>query len=354
MARRKKLENPEYRPIDRHKIIVSRLKLYTNRSDPLTRAALILSLKNHGITVDPKTVGRDIKVLIKKYEAPIKSSATRGYYLTDPDWDCDFEINDVSSSDVYSMAFATSLAAQFKGTPLHEDLNKLAKAIKDRYEQDKNPLPDVDKKIAFLAPPAAPVQPEIWQIIMTGLLEKRWLKIQYKPYEQNVMELRIAACRLVSLENEWYLFSRKSGDLIIRQLAVRNILQAELQKDRFTDDSSQTVDKAIDHRFGWFACDREIQQVTVVFDKAIRYLVDTRIWHKKQTKRDLENGDLEISFPTSSDGGTQFRFFEVRKWILAYGRFVKSVSPPKLKQYVLDDLKATLSNLASSSVTGSH
>ena len=345
MARKKRLENPDGDLNDRLKIIVDALRAYAKRTDPLNKCDLLALMEYANIIVDERTVRRDLNFLREEYEAPIKYSKEYGFHLTDPSWEWIFEREEVSARDVYTLSLATALTAQFEGTPLHTDFNWLTKTVKARYELNRASLPDMTGKIAFLAPPAAPIAPAIWQAMMKGLREKRWLKIQYKPYGQEVMELRIAPCRLVSLENEWYLFSRKSGDLIVRQLAVRNILQAEVLTDRFTNDSSVAVKKALDHRFGWFACDRDIQQVTVVFDKAIRYLVDTRIWQKKQSKRTLENGDLEISFPTSAAGDEKFRFFEVRKWILAYGRYVKSVSPPKLKQYVLDDLKAAQSNL---------
>jgi len=76
-----------------------------------------------------------------------------------------------------------------------------------------------------------------------------------------------------------------------------------------------------------------------VFDQAVSYLIDTREWHKKQTKRTLENGDLEISFPASAAGQVKFRLFEVRKWILGYAGYVKKIEPELLRNLVLADME---------------
>ncbi|MBL7012735.1 MAG: WYL domain-containing protein, partial [Kiritimatiellales bacterium] len=119
----------------------------------------------------------------------------------------------------------------------------------------------------------------------------------------------------------------------------------EVLQKNFRDEHKDEIDNMLDYRFGWFACDRDIQQVTVVFDKAMNYLLGTRVWHKKQTKRILENGDLEIRFPTSADGPEQFRFFEVRKWILGYAGYVKKIEPELLRNLVLADIKTAQETL---------
>jgi predicted DNA-binding transcriptional regulator YafY len=180
---------------------------------------------------------------------------------------------------------------------------------------------------------------------MTGLLGRRWMTIQYCRYGGIASEMTIAPCRLVSLENEWYLFSEKKGAKEIRQLAVRNIHSPQLLKKTFSDEHDSEIDQMLDHRFGWFACARELQPVAVVFDKALNYLLDTRVWHKKQTKRILENGDLEIRFPASADGPETFRFFEVRKWILGYAGYVKKIEPTLLRELVLKDMNTAQTHL---------
>jgi len=336
--------------ICRLKAIVSVLH-HWKYEEPLTKSKIVEWLSNIAVLdACGKTIGRDLKALIKGYDAPLRYTSEKGWYLTDPAWACEFDLDDVSAQEVYALALATELTAQFKGTPLHKELKELTRSLQARYEEEHELPENLTKKVQFLSPPAAPVDPPVWDAIMTGLLENRMMKIKYQPYGRPETEMTLAPCRLVSLENEWYLFSEKQSTLRtqIRQLAVRNISHPIVLETTFNDSPvrEKEIQDMLDHRFGWFACEREIERVTVVFDKTVSYLLDTRTWHKKQTKRTLENGDLEISFPTSGAGNDPFRFFEVRKWILSYGRYVKSVSPAKLKKYVLEDLKAAQDNLA--------
>jgi predicted DNA-binding transcriptional regulator YafY len=330
---------------DRLLAIISILKKWKYR-EPLTKQRILDRLDaDHMIFVGGKTIQRDIEILQTDYEAPIEYTAQKGYRLTDPNWDFKREIDMVSPRNLHALMMATELTAQFKGTPLHGGLKTLTETLKtrcDRSALSKN----LTSKVQFLSPPAAAIDPAVWDAIMTGLLERRWMEIQYCRYESAGTEMTIAPCRLVSLENEWYLFSEKKGAKEIRQLAVRNIRDPKVLKKRFTAEHEPEINKMLDHRFGWFACDRDIQQVTVVFDKAMNYLIDTRVWHTKQTKRILENGDLEIRFPTSADGPEQFRFFEVRKWILGYAGYVKKIEPELLRSLVLADIERAQRNLS--------
>ena len=330
---------------DRLLAIISILKKWKYR-EPLTKKHILHRLDaDHMIFVGEKTIQRDMEILQIDYEAPIKYSHEKGYFLTDLNWDFKREIDTVDPRNLHALMLATELTGQFKGTPLHGGLKTLTETLKSRCEKSalsKN----LTRKVQFHSPPAAGIDPAVWDVLMTGLLEKRWMKIQYCRYGSDGAEMTIAPCRLVSLENEWYLFSKKEGAKEIRQLAVRNIRNPEVLPKNFLAEHETEIEKMLDHRFGWFACAREIQQVTVVFDKAVNYLLDTRVWHKKQTKRTLENGDLEISFPTSAAGQEKFRFFEVRKWILGYAGYVKKIKPELLRNLVLTDMETAQHNLS--------
>ena len=334
--------------ISRYKAIARLLKEW-GYEKPLTKQVVLEMLSAADVLdASKKTIQRDIKRLKEDYEAPIEYSPQKGFHLTDPTWICDFDLEEVEAQDVYALALATELAAQLEGTPLHEHLSRLEKILKQRYEQSSiyNGA-DLQKKVQFLSPPAAVVNRDIWNAVIDGLLDKKWMKIKYCRYGGEASEMEIAPCRLVSLENEWYLFSEKrtTARPQIRQLAMRNIKNAEVLSSHFQNEHEKEINSMLEHRFGWFACEREIQTITVVFDKAVSYLLDTRVWHKKQEKRILENGDLEISFPTSAAGQEQFRFFEVRKWIQSYAGYVKKVEPELLRNLVLADIKTAQETL---------
>jgi predicted DNA-binding transcriptional regulator YafY len=332
--------------VARQKAIVRILKEYNYHDAKLTKAELRKGLHiQAGQLKNEKTIQRDIKLLQNDYQAPIKWDSQKGYILTDPQWECEFEIEDVTKQEVHALALATELAAQFKGTPLHIHLEGLTKALKARYEECNDPLPDLTQKIQFLSPPAAEIPEGVWSAVLTALLEQRWLEIRYTSATQKEELMKIAPYRLVSLENEWYLFCEKASSCLgrIRQLALRNIQAEKLLAENFTPHRDREIQRMLDNRFGWFACAKNLIPISVRFNSRIAYIINTRKWHKLEKKTTFPDGSVEVSFPISVTGSHATRYMNVKKWILGYAPYVLEITPKELKESVKKDL-ATAQN----------
>jgi predicted DNA-binding transcriptional regulator YafY len=322
---------------------------------PLTRKEIAIRLKNNYRVFNLKTdkpisekqIGRDInEYLIPVLNAPINSDSS-GYLLHNKEWE--FEgwrnaIDTFQKNEVQALMLASELVNQYKGIPLHRELEHLSTVLKARCSEK---IPDeLANKIVFLSPPASHIKEDFWTSLLDALVEKKLLNIQYTSNSGKTSEVDIAPCRLASIENEWYLFCVKKDQTKVLQLAVRNIDHINLTATTFQDDYSEKIENMLDNRFGWFANDQKLERVSVVFDKSIARYMQPRIWQKKEEKEILPNGDLRISFIASANGSIPF--FEVRKWILGYGSWVKEISPRKLKAGVLRDLKKTYIRLAES------
>jgi predicted DNA-binding transcriptional regulator YafY len=324
----------------RLRTIADLLKTYRYRK-PLTRQRVVEILRDDYSLgeVALKTVSRDMETLQSDFDAPIDQTSQRGYYLTDPSWV--FHIESFTAHEVQTLLLATELTAQYKGSPLHHNLKNLTKTLQARCPEKISE--DLTKKVEFLSPPAAHIAPHLWEPLLVGLLDKRRLQIDYTTAAGITTAIEIAPCKLVSIENEWYLFSVKRGETLVRQLAVRNIQNLQLLNSTFKKDYQETIRSMLENRFGWFACDRELSTVTVTFDRAIAFIIGSRRWHATEQKELLDNGDISISFPVSGAG--HFPFFEVRQWILGYAPYVKEISPPELKQMIISDLQTSYSYL---------
>lgn len=308
---------------------------------PLTRQKVLDSLNLRRLpVVSIRQISRDIETLQLDYNAPIEQDNRRGYYLEAPDWT--FELSSFRPEEIQTLILATELAAQHKGSPIYNELKQLTETLKERCSG--NVPADLENKVEFLSPPAAFIKPEIWSILFEGLINKRRLKITYTNAKQKKSVMDIAPCKLVSIENEWYLFAVRKGEKNILQLAVRNIEDPKLQNAPFKKDYLKEIQSMLEHRFGLFACDKDITQVTVVFDKEVAYLVKSRRWQKQQKQTTLKNGDVKITFPASAVG--DWPFFGIRRWVLGYGPYVKEVHPKDLRRLILDDMRRTGIRLA--------
>lgn len=345
----------------RFSVIIPLLRDYSNKGLYLKKSDIQLRLTRSGIEVCDKTIQRDLKVLKEKYEAPLTCHGRNGWTLTDLNWEGpdDFDLENLAARHLVAITIATEMASPLKGIPLYDELQNLKRKIQNCYELSNDPLENITEKIQFISPPASSLSSNIWDQLANGLLMNEWMEIEYEPHGRDVRPLTVFPLRLVCLDHEWYFFCRKRTEGLVLQLPVRNIRKVQKSKcgtDFITTDFQPNVQAALDNRFGWFACDRDIETVCVVFDQAIAHQLDTRCWHKSEIRKRLGNGDIEIRFPTSAAGSEPLRFLEVRKWILSYARFIKHVSPQKLKNYVIDDLKAAQAQLSAESpfqLTGS-
>lgn len=75
--------------------------------------------------------------------------------------------------------------------------------------------------------------------------------------------------------------------------------------------------------------------VELVFNKETAAWAKDKIWHPSQKITRLRDGRLRLMLQT---GDTQ----ELVGWILSFGRGVKVVSPPELRQKVLDEARNIL------------
>ena len=91
-------------------------------------------------------------------------------------------------------------------------------------------------------------------------------------------------------------------------------------------------EKLLSATFGRFTSGENIQEVRLLFDKEIAPWVLERQWHPKQKIKKRKNGDIELSFKTAG-------LFEVFRWVLAWGHYVKVLEPKELKEWVKEEVK---------------
>lgn len=104
--------------------------------EPLTKQVIVdflqESLYNDAIAISQKSIQRDLDLLKKAYRAPIKWSPKKGFYLTDPEWTYDFELDTIDSGQIKALILATELLASYKGSPmvcLLEQLTETARKL---------------------------------------------------------------------------------------------------------------------------------------------------------------------------------------------------------------------------------
>ena len=145
----------------------------------------------------------------------------------------------------------------------------------------------------------------------------------------------MAPVHLANLQGDWYLFVQYEGFDNFRQIALSRIQEIKLLDRPAEIEGTFDPKNELAGAFSKFAGENEAFRVTVQFDADIADEVLERQWHPTQEVKQLKDGRVEISFEAKGD-------IEIKRWVLAYGRYAKVKSPKWLKDEIAEDAKAML------------
>ena len=279
--------------------------------------------------VSSKTIQRDIEYMKYQLGAPIEYDALkRGFYYTDEF----FMLPSLTMSEGELAALMIGVKAldQYKGTPiagkLESVLDKLAAVLPESISLQPAEL---YSSFSFTAPPALPVKPHIWETVVKALLSMRQLEIEY-----NGKTSRIHPLHLANLQGAWYLFVRFFDYDNFRQIALGRVERARMLKDP-VDSAEFDAKKMLSDTLYRFAGDNQPFSVKLVFAAEVADSVMEREWHPNQKTKQLKDGRVELEFTAKGD-------VEVKRWIMAWGRYCVVKSPKWVRQMIDDEVDAML------------
>jgi proteasome accessory factor B len=283
--------------------------------------------------VAQKTIQRDIEYLRDGLGAPIEYDRDRkGYYYTDTTWF--LPALSVSEGDLFYLLLASKVVEQYRGTPVAEHVEKVFRKVAEHLPDQISLKPDwVFSKFSFTSPPSKPVDVDIWETLVRGLLHRRSIRIVYRAMEAKLGKERVIdPYHMANLQGEWYLFAWCQREKMVIQFAVPRIRSAVLLDDMFEMPKDFDPAKLLANTFGRFALTDKPQTVKLLFDKEVAPWVLERQWSAKQKAVTRKNGDVELSFPAAG-------LFEVFRWVLSWGHYVKVQEPKELWEMVAKEVK---------------
>ena len=221
---------------------------------------------------------------------------------------------------------------EFQGSPVAKKLtavfNKLSEQLPDSITIKPEEL---FGHFTFHSPPAMPVKPKIWETVVRGLLQQRFLSIKYGTY--NKKPFRIKPLHLMNLQGDWYLIVQYEKYDNFRQIALSRIKKATVLKRHFECPANFDPDDFLSATFSRFAGEDKPFRVKLVFDQETAQEIEEREWHPNQELRFLRNGQIELTFEAKG-------MVEVMRWVLAWGSHCTVKSPLALKKMVNQEIQA--------------
>lgn len=266
--------------------------------------------------------------------APIEYDALkRGYYYTEPTFM--LPAVQMNEGELAALLMGSKVLEQFQGTPMAKKLSgvfdKLSALLPDNITIRPEEL---FTRFSFVAPPAMPVSSNVWKKVVQGLETQRMLELQYRNW-RGEMTYRVSPVHLANLQGDWYLFVQFEGFDNFRQIALSRIQSIKPLRKNIELQGRFNPKKELADTFSKFAGDNKAFRVTVQFAPEVADAVLERQWHPKQEVKTLKDGRVEISFDAKGD-------IEIKRWVMAFGRYAKVKSPKWLKDQITEEARAMI------------
>jgi predicted DNA-binding transcriptional regulator YafY len=172
-------------------------------------------------------------------------------------------------------------------------------------------------------------------IIITSLISKKKLTLYYYTKSRSLNKRIIEPGKVICYGAKWFLaaycYNRKS----VRIFSMSRVDKLELTNLNFEQQElGLTIDTMIEKSFG-IAKSNEISIAKIKFSEPSSYYVKNQIWHPDQVVNDYEvNGErfIELNLPYGMPE-------ELIGKVLKYGSTAEIISPKKLRDAWLDEIK---------------
>jgi predicted DNA-binding transcriptional regulator YafY len=272
------------------------------------------------------TIYRDIEYMKYSLHAPIEYDAKRrGYYYSEKSFRLPARY--ANANDMLALGMAKSLLELYKNTPLYESAKRLLEDITaplsqiDGAETEKAAW--YEKRIIVPSVASAPVKPEIWEIITSGLRDNRVITFDYKGRWDTEYNTRLVRpYQLLFDTGVWYLYGYSEEREATRLFSLQRMKNVALTNETFKlpQDFDYNAKNNNSH-FGVF--EGKKQNYRIQFSNDVLPEIEERQWADDQK---IEYADDECFYLDFSS--TQFE--KVLSWVLSFGYSAEPVEPQHL------------------------
>lgn len=284
--------------------------------------------------ISTKTAQRDLEYLQDRARAPLQyNPLKRGYFYTESTFM--MPAVQMNEGELAALLMGSKALEQFQGTPMAEKLKAVFEKLSALLPDNITVRPEeMFSHFSFISPPAMPISAKVWAVVVQALENQQMIEISYRNWSGEKVA-RVAPVHLANLQGDWYLFAQYENFANFRQLALARIQSIKLLSKKAEVKGTFDPKKELANTFSKFAGENKTFKVTVHFHPEIAVSVQERQWHPEQKVKNLKNGGVEISFEAKGD-------VEIKRWVLAYGRYAKVKSPKWLKDEIAEEVRAML------------
>ncbi len=221
------------------------------------------------------------------------------------------------------------------GTPLHEDLRRIADKLRGFLSPKHNGGLDALGKV-FVPHARGHVdysgQADLIDDLADAIARRRVCKVLYhSAWKKTTREHRLRPLRLVWHRSSLYVLGCLGARSEVTTLAVQRIRELEVTGEAF---AAPRVDVAAHVRkaFGIFVSDAE-EEVEVVFAEEIAWRIEERVFHPDERKERLADGRLRYRVRSSAQ-------WEIVPWVMSFGPLAELAAPAAWREALAGSVEA--------------
>lgn len=281
-----------------------------------------------------KTVRRAIATMREELGAPIAfDSVANTFCYTRP---CEFlPMVRIDAEEAFAFAMIAAIFAGAPDVPLGGAFASVLEKLKPILGGVVSfPMDEVRRAIAL---PYGLSEQEFRHIgpLIEATLQRRALRLVYQKAEAAVTEPRtVYPVRLVPLEQKWTLIAYDPRQGGLRHFLLVRIVAAERNGETFRLPAEVDLEAHLRGLIGRFGGEEQHEAKFALDAHAAFHARETK-WHPEQTFAPLPDGREELTIRASS-------LIELKNRALRWCEHVEVLSPPALRDMVIDGLKHAL------------
>ncbi|MBL0233793.1 MAG: WYL domain-containing protein [Chitinophagaceae bacterium] len=315
----------------RYRIIDSCL---TNSMHPFPDAAFMLDKiqEQIGTEISESMLNKDLACLKREFGAPIKFDRNRGgYFYSDKNYS--FKKLPLSNEEIEALDFSTALLQQLKGTDMFRHFENAINKLIEGYRISKI----IGKNESAILQTELPVDnsDSRWlETIITAILHKKTLNLQYQPFGRDAREHTLSPYLLKEYRNRWYVvgYSEQAENILV--FALDRIKEIDDAASTFRSDENFNGAKFFEYSLGITQVhDQEPEDIELAFQPLQAEYIRSQPLH--QSQHIISENENEVLI--------QLKLFitqELVMAILSYGAAVRVLKPESLKNRIKEEVKA--------------
>jgi predicted DNA-binding transcriptional regulator YafY len=293
------------------------------------RGSASKSFLKEELEVSEATFKRDIEFLRDRFRCPLEwDRSKRGYVIRDnlPGME-KFELPGVwfDASEIVALLTMLHLLEGVQPGLLDEHVAPLKSRLRSMLAEGTTSLHSIESKLRLIHFAPRKVEPKHFQLIASGLLERKRLRLEYWNRDRKESARRVVSPQqLVHYRENWFLDAWCHNKNALRSFALDAIQSVQTLDEKAEDIDSWQMEEHFRSGYGIFAGAAK-HRARLKFTPMRAQWVGKETWHHDQTSAYLEDGSYILEIPYSHDR-------ELLMDLLRHSPEVEVLDPPELRE----------------------